>query len=154
MREEGKLQSLVFSQSPPSLSVHYTADIYMIHVLIAHSTQFIVLYEAKVHISKQYYSVLTHVIVVSTCSANTMHRLGSSPSLTPALWAKKRTGIDCEMAVRGHTRPLHYCILLHTSPLIPASSSLMLSILSLLLSQIYFFPIVSSEHSCPQFPVG
>ena len=46
------------------------------------------------------------------------------PPLPPR--QKKRTGIDCEMALRGHTRPLHYCILrLHTSPLIlPSSSSI------------------------------
>ena len=75
-----------------------------------------------VQYSKRYYNEF-HGMFGSYQCIHTMQRLGSPP------WAKKRTGIDCEMALRGHTRPLHYCILLlHTSLFIlPSSSLLMLS---------------------------
>ena len=133
MREEGKLQSLVFSQSPPSLSVHYTADIYMIHVLIAHSTQFIVLYEAKVHISKQYYSVLTHVIVVPVqpipCTVQAAH---SCP-------LGKET--DRYRLRNGRSRSHQTTPLLHPPPYITAHTSLLIidAIYSIFIVVLNFF---------------
>ena len=83
------------------------------------------LHENMVQDSKTYYNEF-HVMVGLYQHGHTVHtvqRLGSPPSPPRQ---KKRTGIDCEMALRGHTRPLHYCILrLHTSPLIlPSSSSI------------------------------
>ena len=153
MREEGKLQSLVFSQSPPSLSVHYTADIYMIHVLIAHSTQFIVLYEAKVHISKQYYSVLTHVIVVPVqpipCTVQAARPLSLLPSgqrngqVSTAKWPFEVTldhSITASSSIhhRSYQPPHHRCYVFYLYCCL----------------RFIFLPIVSSEHSCPQFPVG
>ena len=118
------------------------------------------LHENMVQDSKTYYNEF-RVMVGLYQHGHTVQRLGSPPSPPRQ---KKRTGIDCEMALRGHTRPLHYCILRrHTSPLILPSSSIQMrgqpSIICkshkfrILIVVINFFSRelsqISSVHSCP-----